>query len=48
MTGLLGVLVEGKAKGLLPAVGPVLDELVAAGFWISEAMRSVVLKSAGE
>ena len=48
VTGLLGVMVEGKAKGLLPRVAPVLDELVAAGFWLSEAMRSVVLRSVGE
>lgn len=48
VTGLLGVLVEAKGKGLLPAVAPVLDELMAAGFWLSEAMRSIVLRSAGE
>lgn len=48
VTGLLGVLVEAKATGMLAAIAPVLDELVASGFWLSEAMRSVVLRSAGE
>jgi hypothetical protein len=46
--GLLGVLIEAKARGLLPAVGPVLDRLIAEGFWLSDAMRTMVLRSAGE
>ena len=48
VTGLLGVLVEAKGKGLLPAVGPVIDELVASDFWISDVMQRVVLRSVGE
>ena len=48
VTGLLGALVEAKARGLLSAIGPVLDELVAAGFWISDAMRATVLRSVRE
>lgn len=48
VTGILGVLIEAKARGLLPAVGPVLDQLMAEGFWLSDAMRTMVLRSAGE
>ena len=48
VTGLLGVLIEAKTGGLLPVVGPVLDRLMAEGFWLSEAMRTTVLRSVGE
>lgn len=48
VTGLLGVLIEAKARGLISAISPLLDQLVAEGFWLSEAMRRVVLEAAGE
>lgn len=48
VTGLLGVLTEAKARGCLSAIRPVLDQLVAEGFWLSEGMRRVVLAAAGE
>jgi len=48
VTGLLGVLIEAKARGLIPAIGRLLDQLVAEGFWLSEAMRRIVLDAAGE
>lgn len=48
VTGILGVLLEAKAGGLLSAVGPELDQLMAQGFWLSDAMRLIVLRSAGE
>ncbi len=47
--GVLGVLVEAKRRQLLPAVRPVLDELLTrAGFRISESLRSRVLQETGE
>ncbi len=48
VTGLLGVLIEAKARGLISAISPLLDQLVAEGFWLSETMRRVVLEAAGE
>jgi predicted nucleic acid-binding protein len=45
VTGLLGVLIEAKVRGLLPAVGPVLDQFMAEG---CDAMRMMILRSAGE
>jgi predicted nucleic acid-binding protein len=47
--GLLGVLVEAKHHQLLPAIGPLIDDLIhKAGFRIGEGLRRVVLRSAGE
>jgi predicted nucleic acid-binding protein len=47
--GLLGALVEGKGKGYVAAVKPILDDLMAqAGFWVSEHLYSRVLREAGE
>lgn len=47
--GVLGVVVEAKAAGLVPAVRPILDALVQqAGFYISPALRDRILATAGE
>ena len=47
--GVLGVLVQAKRRQLLPAVRPVLDELLTrAGFRISESLRSRVLQETDE
>lgn len=49
VVGLLGVLLEAKAKGLLPRLKPVLDDLVSkAGFWISGPLIQATLRAAGE
>lgn len=48
VTGLLGVLIEAKLRSIVPAVNPLLDQLVAEGLWLSEAMRRRVLESVGE
>src|SRR3972149_10043132 len=39
VTGLLGILIEAKVRRIVPAVTPLLDQLVAEGLWLSEAMR---------
>ena len=49
VVGVLGVLVEAKQKGLIPAVRPLLDDLVAlAGFRISPELHRRVIEAAGE
>ena len=48
-TGLLGVLREAKHKGLVPAIQPILDDLIEkAGFWVTCELYDRVLQSAGE
>ena len=47
--GLLGTLIEAKQNGLVPAVKPILDDLLAkAGFWISPELYDRVVQAAGE
>lgn len=46
--GTLGVLLDAKRMGLIPRVGPLLDELVSLRFWITAETRSSVLRIAGE
>ncbi len=47
--GLLGVLIEAKHKGYIPAAKPILDDLVVkAGFWMSQQLYARVLQTAGE
>lgn len=49
VVGVLGVLVEAKQKGLLPAVRPVLEDLLEkAGFRISADLYRRVLEVSGE
>jgi predicted nucleic acid-binding protein len=48
VTGLLGILIEAKARRVIPAVNPLLDQLVAEGLWLSEAMRRRVLDAVSE
>ena len=48
-TGILGVLLEAKHRGVLPAVQPVMDKLIRqAGFWLSDALYRRVLEISGE
>lgn len=49
VVGVLGVLLEAKAKGLVPEVQPLIDALLnQAGFRIGRALRDEVLRAAGE
>ena len=49
LPGLLGVLIEGKRRQLVPALRPLLDTLAAdARFWIDDRLRDYVLHSVGE
>jgi uncharacterized protein len=47
--GLLGVLIEAKQRGFIPAIKPIIDALVVqAGFWVSRPLYARVLRAAGE
>ncbi len=49
VTGLLGILIEGKRRQLVPALLPLLDSLSAgARFWMDARLRQHVLRIAGE
>ena len=48
LTGTLGLLLDAKRAGLIPAVGPLLDQLEALRFRVAPHTRTAVLKLAGE
>lgn len=48
VTGLLGIVLAAKQKGLIPLVQPILDDLRANSFWIRDALYAEVLRLAGE
>lgn len=49
ITGLLGVLLEGKTKGLIVAVKPLMDRLIEdSDFWISHLLYDKILVLAQE
>lgn len=47
-TGTIGTLIIAKKRGLIPAVSPLLDELVARGFRMSEELYRSTRVLAGE
>lgn len=47
-TGTLGVLIDAKRAGLIPAVRPYLDELQNLGFRLAAHTRTAVLRMTGE
>ena len=46
--GSLTILREAKTRGIIPHVRPILDELIAAGMYISEALYETFLRQLGE
>lgn len=48
MIGAPGVLLLAKRRGLLPALKPLLDELVASGYFLSDALIAQLLELAHE
>lgn len=48
VVGTLAVLVRAKRAGHIPAVGPVIDRMIAQGRYVGEALRAQVLREAGE
>ena len=48
-TGLLGILLKAKQKGLVAKIRPIVDELkTIAGFWISDGLYEEICKQANE
>ncbi|MBA3943185.1 MAG: DUF3368 domain-containing protein [Herpetosiphonaceae bacterium] len=47
-TGVLGGLLDAKEQHIVPAVMPLIDALIANGFWISPALRTAILQLASE
>lgn len=48
VTGLIGILVLAKEKALVERVGPLLDELIQAGYWLSDEIVATAKSLAGE
>jgi hypothetical protein len=46
--GSLRVLTEAKDRGIIPHAKPVLDELIAAGMYVSDALYQTFLQQLGE
>ena len=46
--GILGVLLRAKARKLIPAVGPSIDQLLATGFYVDDELAERVRRTAGE
>ena len=48
VTGLIGLLLLGKERGLVGRIGPLLDELRQAGYWLSDKIVGIAKGLAGE
>jgi predicted nucleic acid-binding protein len=48
VTGTIGVLLQAKELGVIAEIKHPLDALVESGFWISDRLRKMVLRQAGE
>jgi uncharacterized protein len=49
VTGVLGVLLESKKKGLIPAIKPILDQMeTAVAFRLKRSLYEAALRAAGE
>jgi predicted nucleic acid-binding protein len=48
VTGTIGVLLQSKQQGLIGSVTPALDRLQQAGFYMTDALKVHVLRTAGE
>ena len=47
-TGTLGILIDAKRAGIIPAVRPLLDQLQSLGFRVAAHTRAAVLKLTSE
>lgn len=48
VTGILGLVLLAKRQGYIPAVRPLLDQLIQQRFWVSPALYRTILRLAGE
>jgi predicted nucleic acid-binding protein len=48
VVGSLWVLTQAKDRGIIPRVKPILDELIAAGIYMSDTLYQIFLQQIGE
>ncbi|MCP4425717.1 MAG: DUF3368 domain-containing protein [Chloroflexi bacterium] len=48
VTGSVGILIEAKQRGFIPAVVPLLQDIRHYGYWLSDNLVSIAAKLAGE
>jgi predicted nucleic acid-binding protein len=48
LTGLLGIIIRAKEKGIIKEAKVLLDALESKGFHLSPALRKMVLEKSGE
>lgn len=48
LTGTIGVLIKAKQRGIITAVMPILEELEANGFFISNKVKQMIITKTGE
>ncbi len=48
LVGTIGLLLQAKTAGLVPLLGPLLEQLRGAGFRLTESLANEVLRKAGE
>ena len=48
VTGTIGILIKAKSEGLIEKLKPLLNELTDKEVWISEKLKSEILKKVGE
>jgi uncharacterized protein len=48
VTGTVGVVIEAKRGGLVSAVRPLLEEMQAQGYWLSDELINLAVALAGE
>jgi hypothetical protein len=47
-TGLIGILLLAKEKGIIEKIGPLLDEIRNQGYWLSDKVVDAARQLAGE
>lgn len=47
-SGTLGVMIKAKAKGLIPSIKPIIEEIRKTDFRITDQLELLVLREAGE
>ena len=48
VTGTIGLLIKAKTQGLIDELKPLLNELTEKDVWISEKLKTEILKKIGE
>jgi hypothetical protein len=48
VTGTIGILIKAKMEGLIENVKPMLEDLIKKEVWISDKLKSEILKKIGE